>query len=89
MSLHNTLANKSGLRRHRNVLSREERLEKLEADGKWDESKSVLGLPKVRNVKVTTGKAKKAKEAEEGAEGAEGAEGVESIEGVIPASDAP
>ena len=80
MSLHNTLANKTGLRRHRNVLSREERLEKLEADGKWDETMSVLGLPKVRNAKVTTGKSKKSKEAEEGAE---------SVENAIPAGDTP
>ena len=62
MSIHNTLAQKGALRRHRNVLTREERLQRLEADSRWTADQSVLGLPKVRNIMVKTGKTKKKKE---------------------------
>ena len=65
MSIHKTLAAKGGLTRHRNVLTREERLQRLELEGKWDETKSVLGLPKVRNILVAAG-GKKKKEDEDG-----------------------
>ena len=62
MSIHNTLARKGALRRHRNVLTREERLQRLEAESRWTAGQSVLGLPKVRNIMVKTGKAKKKKD---------------------------
>ena len=41
------------------MLTREERLQRLELEGSWDETKSVLGLPKVRNILVTAGGKKK------------------------------
>ena len=69
MSLDRSLKSANALVRHRNVLSRTERLEKLAEDGKWDEKKSVFGLPKVAHRKVEA--AKPVKEAT--AEGAEGA----------------
>ncbi|MHC5057155.1 MAG: small basic protein [Planctomycetota bacterium] len=83
MSLHKSLLAGRRAGRHRNVLSREERIAKLEEDGSWDESSSsVFGLPKVRSIKPVAGKKAKKKEeeaaaaAEAGAEGAaEGAEG--------------
>ncbi len=55
--------------RHRNVLNRVERLEKLKEEEKWADGKSVFGLPKVEHRKQEIVKA--AKEAT--AEGAEGA----------------
>ena len=52
MSLHSSFSGGSGLSRHRNVLTRAERLERLKAEGRWDKEKGVTGLPKVRNIKV-------------------------------------
>ena len=71
MSLHRSLTVSSRGRRHRNVLSREERIAKLEDEGRWDETRSIFGLPKVRSIKaVVGGKKKKKKEEEKPAEGA-------------------
>ena len=69
MSMDRSLKTASSLSRHRNVLTRTERLLKLADEERWAEDKSVFGLPKVahRNVKV----GKKTKKAEEAA--AEGA----------------
>ena len=67
MSLDRSLRSRSSLSRHRNVLSRAERIAKLAEEDKWDESQGVLGLPKVANRKLKTSK-KKAK-TEEAAEG--------------------
>ena len=64
MSIDRTLKSRSALVRHRNVLSRTERIAVLEEDGRWDEQKdSVFGLPKVVHRKSGAGKKiKKAKE---------------------------
>ncbi|NLE57976.1 MAG: small basic protein [Planctomycetes bacterium] len=70
MSLDPSLKVGGGLSRHRNVLTRDERLAKLKDAERWEEGKSVFGLPKVANRNVKVGK--KAKKKEEGAEGAEG-----------------
>ncbi|MFO8006758.1 MAG: small basic protein [Candidatus Brocadiia bacterium] len=49
MSLHKSLKPKNRLVRRRNVLTRSERIERLEEDDRWDpEEGSVFGLPKVR-----------------------------------------
>jgi len=69
MSLDRSLRSANSLIRHRNVLTRAERLDKLAEDEKWDESKSVFGLPKVEHRKQALAKAVK----EETAEGAAGA----------------
>ena len=71
MSLDRSLKTGGGLSRHRNVLNRAERLAKLKDEERWQEEKSVFGLPKVANRNVKVGK--KAKKKEEAAEGAEGA----------------
>ena len=60
MSLDKSLKSRNSLVRHRNVLTRSERLEKLEEDERWSEGSSVLGLPKVVNRKAAL--AKKVKE---------------------------
>lgn len=52
MSIHRSFASGSGLSKHRSVLTRVERLERLKAEGRWEAGKKVTGLPKVRNIKV-------------------------------------
>jgi small basic protein (TIGR04137 family) len=69
MTLHKSLRSASSLKRARNVLSRSERLSMLEDDGRWQEGKSVFGLPKVRSYVMKRRHVKAAKK-EEGAEGA-------------------
>ena len=53
------------LARHRNVLSRAERIEMLEAEERWDEAQGVFGLVKVAHRKITAGKKSKKAEKEE------------------------
>ena len=61
MSLDKSLKSRNSLVRHRNVLTRAERLETLEEDERWNEGESVLGLPKVVHRKATLAKKEKAK----------------------------
>jgi small basic protein (TIGR04137 family) len=84
MSLDRSLKSANSLVRHRNVLNRAERLEKLKDEEKWDESKSVFGLPKVAHRKMAI--AKVAKEEAAPAAGAEGA--VAAAAGAAPAAGA-
>ena len=71
MSLDKTLKSRGELVRHRNVLTRAERIATMKEAGKWDETKDVFGLPKVAHRKVVTKKVKTAAAAPvEGAEGA-------------------
>jgi small basic protein (TIGR04137 family) len=68
MSLDSSLKTAGGLTRHRNVLTRTERIEKLIQSGKFDDDP--LGLPKVGNRKIVTGgKDKKKGPGDEEAEG--------------------
>jgi len=69
MTIDKSLRVKAGAIQNRNVLSRAERVLKLKESDRWKEGDSVLGLPKVRVLKLALKKKKKAK-AEEGAEGA-------------------
>ena len=62
MSIHKSLSVGDRLRKHRNVLTRDERLARLEKEGRWREGDSVVGLPKVRNIKVASRKKPKKKE---------------------------
>ena len=59
MSLDPSLKSASSLSRHRNVLTRGERLEKLQELEKWNDTKSVYGLPKVGHRKMALAKAEK------------------------------
>ena len=63
MSLDRSLKSADSLQRHRNVLSRAERVEKLKAQDRWDEERSVFGLPKVANRKASVGAKTKEKPA--------------------------
>ena len=71
MSLDRSLKAANSLVRHRNVLTRAERITRLAEEEKWTESKGVFGLPKVANRKAAVAKAEKA----EGTEGATPAAG--------------
>lgn len=69
MTIDKSLKVKGSGSQNRNVLTRAERIEKLIAAERFREGDKVLGLPKVRVVKLALKKKKKVK-AEEGAEGA-------------------
>jgi len=73
MSLDPSLKGANALIRHRNVLTRAERLEKLKEEEKWTEAKSVFGLPKVAHRKAALAKAVKEEAAEAAAVGTPGA----------------
>ncbi len=55
MSLHKSLVSKTALKRHRNVLTRAERVKRMVDDESWQEGRSVFGLPKVRIRRVKAG----------------------------------
>ena len=61
MSIDRSLKIKSALQRHRNVLTRAERIEQLKEEERWSEEDSLLGLPKVAHRKRHVGR-KAAKE---------------------------
>ena len=65
MSLDRSLKSKSMLERHRNVLTRAERIERLMDMGRWSEDSSPIGLPKVSHRKAAVGKKGKAKKQEQ------------------------
>jgi small basic protein (TIGR04137 family) len=56
MSIDRSLKVKGSLVRHRNVLSRAERIAQLAADERWEEGDAVTGLPKVAHRKGHSGK---------------------------------
>lgn len=59
MSVDKSLKTSGKLRRHRNVLSRAERLVQLADEERWEEGDSVFGLPKVKSIRARRrGKAK-------------------------------
>jgi small basic protein (TIGR04137 family) len=70
MSIDRSLKIKGALTRHRNVLSRNERIEALLNEDRWEEGDDVTGLPKVghRKVHASSSKKENAEEDEEGAE---------------------
>lgn len=56
MSVDRSLKVKGALARHRNVLTRAERVEKLKDEERWSEGDSLLGLPKVAHRKSHAGR---------------------------------
>ena len=86
MSIDRTLKIKGALSRHRNVLTRTERIEKLKDEERWSDEQSVFGLPKVAHRKSHAGR--KIKEApEKAAEGEIAAvTGTEAATGATPAA---
>lgn len=66
MSIHRSFKSANRLQKHRNVLTRAERIEKLESMQRWSsEENSVFNIPKVRNIKVKGKKKKKSGDEEE------------------------
>ena len=60
MSLDRSLRTQGSLVRHRNVLTRTERLARMADEGRWQDGDGVFGLPKISNRKAKVGgKAKK------------------------------
>ena len=82
MSIHRSLATAGKLKRHRNVLTRSERLDILKKDERWKEGQSIFGLPKVRNIMAKA--KKKEKEATDAAAPVAGA----AAGAAAPAKDA-
>ena len=81
MSIDHSLKIKGALKRHRNVLTRAERIEQLKEEERWSEGDSLLGLPKIAHRKSYTGRKEKAAAAKEAAtEAIAGAETPESEE---------
>jgi len=71
MSIDRSLKTAGNLARHRNVLTRSERISKLKDKESWKDGGSVFGLPKVahRNAKVGKKEKKAAEAATPGKEG--------------------
>ncbi len=74
MSLDKSLKGRSALVRHRNVLTRAERIERLKELGQWTEGSNPLGLPKVAHRKTNVGKKDKADKKPEDEQAAEPAD---------------
>jgi small basic protein (TIGR04137 family) len=69
MTIDKSLRVRAGMIRQRNVLTRAERLEKLKESERWQDGDGVLGMPKVRVVKISLKKKKKVKKEEEETKG--------------------
>jgi small basic protein (TIGR04137 family) len=74
MSLDKSLKTKAALVRHRNVLSRAERIAQLREEARWEEGRSPFGLPKVAHRKAAVGGKVKKKGKAEGEEAAPASE---------------
>ena len=91
MSIHRSLKSLDTMKRHRSALSRLERVRILEEKGSLDlEGSSVLGLPKVKHLRMRIRKEKAAASAEGGAaEGTAAAPGAAAPAKAAPAKAAP
>lgn len=65
MTMDQSLKVKAGAIRSRNVLTRAERISRLKELGRFDEENNVVGMPKVRVMKVSLKKKKKVKKADD------------------------
>jgi len=70
MSMDRSLKATTSLTRHRNVLTRPERIKRLSDEERWHKGDSTFGLPKVANRNLKVGKKTKKKEEAAAAEGA-------------------
>jgi len=90
MSIDKSLKRKSGIVQIRSVLTRVERITKMQEEDKWKDGMSPYGIPKTRVLKVMLKKPKKVKaaEGEEGATpaaaGATPAAGAAAAKGAAP-----
>lgn len=88
MSIDRSLRSKSMLERHRNVLTRAERVVILKETGLWSEGGKITGLPKVNHRKAAVGKKDKAEKKTEVVEGAPAAAAAPVAEKEKPAKGA-
>jgi small basic protein (TIGR04137 family) len=88
MSLDPSLKSASALVRHRNVLTRDERIVRLQEAEKWSDGRSVFGLPKVANRKQVVGGKGDKEEATDAAGAAAGAAGAAPAAATAPAKGA-
>jgi len=65
MTLDQSLKVRAGAIKTRNVLTRAERIAQLQKLDKFNEKEDIIGMPKVRVVKVSLKKKKKVKKAED------------------------
>lgn len=65
MTIDKSLKVKAGLVKTRNVLTRSERLTQLKESERWKEGDPLLGMPKVRVLKISMKKKKKEKKEED------------------------
>lgn len=66
MTMDRSLKVQAGAIKTRNVMTRAERVARLKELDRFDENASIVGMPKVRVVKVSLKKKKKVKKEEEG-----------------------
>lgn len=66
MTMDRSLKVQAGAIKTRNVMTRAERVARLKELDRFDEDASIVGMPKVRVVKVSLKKKKKVKKEEEG-----------------------
>jgi small basic protein (TIGR04137 family) len=64
MTIDKSLKIKKGVTRSRNVLTRVERIEKMQSTDRWTDETSPFNLPKIRVYKVVLKKKKKVKDPE-------------------------
>jgi small basic protein (TIGR04137 family) len=88
MSVDPSLKLKNSLVRHRNVLTRSERVTTLQDEERWNEGDSVLGLPKVAHRKSVAGKKAKEEKAAETAGAAPAAAPAAEAKAAEPAAKA-
>ncbi|MBQ2791027.1 MAG: small basic protein [Thermoguttaceae bacterium] len=62
MTIDKSLKIKKGVTRSRNVLTRVERIEKMQSTDRWTDETSPFNLPKIRVYKVVLKKKKKVKD---------------------------
>jgi small basic protein (TIGR04137 family) len=67
MSIDHSLKIEGALKRHRNVLTRAERVGQLKDEERWAEGQSVFGLPKIAHRKSHAGRKEKEEAAKEAA----------------------
>ena len=65
MTMDQSLRVKAGAIKNRNVMTRAERVARMKELGKFDENESIVGMPKVRVVKVSLKRKKKVKKADD------------------------
>ena len=85
MSMDKSLKTSGALSKHRNVLKRAERIEKLQEEERWQEDQSPFGLIKVAHRKVSVG-GKTKKKTEAAAEGEGEGESATPAEGTTEES---